>query len=148
MGVVGLWCQLPNCGSKFVQILLQKCAKINLWDAELATRFTLFAPEGPMECQITAAVSSQDSLTTGRRFRLPFLPRILCYSHTEGRVIFPRNVHLAKSQCRRLSKFRTLPGPSGRLVRGTTTWKKDPSHLVNNHNLFAILPYAVHIYFF
>jgi hypothetical protein len=51
-------------------------------------RFTLFAPEGPIERQITAAVSSIDSLATGQKRRLP-APLLYFVLFTYRRLDYP-----------------------------------------------------------
>ena len=97
MGIVRLRRRVPNCRSQVIQILLQKCTNINLLDAghAIGRQFTLFAPDGPTERHITAAVSSKDSFATGQSFDYLLFSNCMLIAY---QIIFAGDIHLVKSQ--------------------------------------------------
>ena len=68
MRVVGFGGKVPNYAPQLIQIILHEYANMSFGDGLArttgATQFTLLGPDGPIERQITVAMSSKDSFAT------------------------------------------------------------------------------------
>jgi hypothetical protein len=109
--------------------------------------FTLFVPDGPMDPQIIAAVSSKDSFATDQtidRVRLCIFDML-----TEGWIVFSTDVDLIWTQSTpEVPVVNTLPEPKTVQSNGLHLEEEDPLYLMDNYDLFTIRSYTVHVYFF
>ena len=65
MRVVGIGSQILDCSSEGIQIFLPDTDVRDDWEPKSgAKQLTLLGPEGPIDLQITSAISCRDSFAT------------------------------------------------------------------------------------